>query len=126
MEGKYDIFRGPYKIGKGEIHREGLYYRVRCWCDLTGEVIYRLTVTCGDSTENLGIPVPAGDSFYLEKRLPINRFSSGTPVIQAVPRHSRGQFVPVSPEETFTYLNRLKQAVFEKRDGIAGVLIKDL
>ena len=58
MEGIYDIFRGGEKIGKAEVRREGLYYRFRCCCDLTGEVMYRLTVACGEKTENLGIPVP--------------------------------------------------------------------
>ncbi len=127
MEGKYDIFRGPEKIGKGEIHREGLYYRFRCWCSLTGEVMYRLTVTCGETTENLGIPVPAGDGFYLEKRLPASRFPVGTPVIRAVPKHSQveGKFVAISPEEPFAYLGRLEQAVFIKREGKSGVLLRD-
>ena len=128
MVGKYDIYRGVDKIGKGEIFREGLYYRFRCWCNLTGEVIYRLIITCGDITENLGIPAPAGGEFYLEKRLPISRFPGGEPIFRAVPRHTSidGRFIPVSPEEPFVYLQRLKDAVYGERNGIPGVILKDL
>ena len=68
MEGIFDILRGGEKIGKAEVRREGLYYRFRCCCDLTGEVMYRLIVICGGKTENLGIPVPEGDSFRLSTR----------------------------------------------------------
>ena len=127
MDGIYDIFRGPDKIGKAEIRREGLYYRFRCCCNLTGQVIYRLTATCDDRTENLGIPVPEGDAFYLETRLPVSRFGKGVPVIQAVPRHPQKQdtFVPISPEEPFGYIERLENAILEKREGQIGAVIPE-
>lgn len=128
MDGIYDILRGGEKIGKAEVRREGLYYRFRCCCDLTGEVMYRLTVTCGDKTENLGIPVPEGDSFRLSTRLPVSRFPGGEPVFRAVPRHEKlqpGTWVPVSPETPFPYIARLENAVAERREGQMGVLISD-
>ena len=128
MEGIYDIFRGGEKIGKAEVRREGLYYRFRCCCDLTGEVMYRLTVTCGEKTENLGIPVPDADSFHLNTRLPVSRLPAGTPEFRAVPKHEplqQGLWVPISPETPFAYIERLEHAVMERRDDQVGILISD-
>ena len=129
MEGIYDIFQGTEKIGKAEVRKEGLYYRVRCCCNLTGAVIYRLTVTSGSQTENLGIPVPDGDAFYLQTRLPVSRFVNAEPEFRAVPKHTpvqeQGKWLPVSPEEPFDYIHRLENAVMEQRDGIRGILIQE-
>lgn len=128
MEGIYDILRGGEKIGKAEVRREGLYYRFLCCCDLTGEVMYRLTVTCGGKMENLGIPVPEGDCFRLSTRLPVSRFPSGEPEFRAVPKHApqqQGLWVPISPETPFDYMERLEHAVMERRGGEVGILISD-
>ena len=127
MDGLYDIFRGGEKIGKAQVQREGLYYRFRCCCNLTGEVIYRLLVTWGEKHVNLGIPAPRGDAFYLDTRVAANRLEQGIPTFLAVPRHpeAKGFWAPVSPDEPFTYLHRLKNAVPEVRDGKMGILIKD-
>ncbi len=125
MEGIYDITRGGEKIGKAEVKREGLYYRFSCNCDLTGEVVYRITVTCGGKTENIGIPVPEGGSFRLNTRLPVSRFGAGEPEFRAVPRHPEKQelWSPVIPETPFEYITRLENAVAEKREGEWGIRI---
>ena len=128
MEGLYDILRGGEKIGKAEVRREGLYYCFQCCCDLTGEAMYRLIVTCGGKTENLGIPVPEGDCFWLSKRLPISRFSSDEPEFRAVPKHEpqqQGMWVPIFPETPFDYIARLEHAVMERRGEDVGILIAD-
>ena len=128
MDGLYDIFRGGERIGKADVCREGLYYRFRCACDLSGAVIYRITVTCGEKEVNLGIPIPSADAFYLNTKIAASRLGQGRPSFRAVPRHPQkeGMWVPISPEEPFGYLHRLKNAVPEIRDGIMGIYIKDL
>lgn len=125
LDGIYDITRGGEKIGRAEVKREGLYYRFRCCCNLTGEVIYRITVTCSGRTENIGIPVPEGDCFRLNTRLPVSRFQAGEPEFRAVPRHPETPktWAPVIPETPFEYITRLENAVAEERDGQIGILM---
>ena len=125
MDGLYDIYRGQEKIGKAEVKQEGLYYRFRCVCDLSGEVIYRITVSCGESTENLGIPIPSGDSFYLEKKIPVSHFSGQGVIFRAMPRHPQvpDMWIPIKPEQPFEYIDRLENAVAEQRNGEMGILI---
>lgn len=127
MDGNYDIFRGGEKIGKAQIKREGLYYRFRCCCAITGEVIYRLTATCGEKTENLGILIPDGDAFRLEKKLPVSRFPKGEILIRAVPGNSDriGLFAPVKPDEPFDYIAQLESARMERCGDEIGVVIQD-
>ncbi len=128
MEGIYDIYRGSDKIGKAEVRREGLYYRFQCCCDLTGEVMYRIIITCGGKTENLGIPVPGRNDYRLSTRLPVSRFEKEEPEFRAVPRHPQktpGLWVPISPETPFTYIARLQNAVLERRNDQVGILISN-
>lgn len=127
MEGIYDIYRGGEKIGKAEVKRQGLYYQFHCCCNLTGAVIYRLTVRCDDKTENLGIPVPDGDSYRLKTRIPVSRFRRGEPVFEAVPRHPErmDNWMPISPEEPFAYISRLENALLERRGEQVGITITE-
>ena len=127
MVGLYDILRGGEKIGKAQVSKEGLYYRFRCCCALTGDVIYRLTVSCGGKTENLGILIPDADAFRLDRKLPVSRFGKGDPVICAVPGNPEkcGIFAPVYPDEPFRYIAQLRNARMERRDGQIGVTIPE-
>ena len=127
MEKRYPILLGGQSVGEALVCRQGLYVCFRCRCRLSGETVYRLTVVCGGCTENLGIPVPAGEWFCLDTRIPAKRLGEGEPVIRAVPKRAEmyGEFVPLSPEEPFAYLNRLKNAFLEERGGRLGVVLRD-
>lgn len=128
MEGKYAVTFGQSEVGVVQVKREGLYWRFSCRCRITGEVVCRLVVQCGNARENLGIVVPQGDGFMLETRLPVKKLEKGTPRFFLVPRHEVGEgtFVPLSPEEPFAYIERLKGAYFTRRYGQAGVVIPDM
>jgi len=120
---EYGVLLGGQSIGKAKVERQGLYYSISCRCRLSGEVVYKLTVSCGENTENLGILVPEGGAFVLTTRIPAKRFGEGEFSFRAVPRHTelRGKFVPISPETPFAYLSRLENAFMEIRNGQPGV-----
>ena len=127
MEGIYDVYQADAKIGKMYVDRQGLYYRFRCRCSLTGKVIYRIVAKCGNISENLGILVPGEGDFILDTRLPAKRFPAGTFSFHALPRHSalQDRFIPIHPQEPFSYLSRLKNARLEKRSGQTGIVIPE-
>ncbi len=122
MDGIYDIFLGGKPVGKAQVRWEGLYLRFRCCCDLSGEVIYRISVSCGGKTENLGVPVPEGDAFCLDTRIPARKLGAGTPQFRALPKGTEraGVFIPIIPEEPFAYLSRLGDAVLRRSNGQLG------
>lgn len=126
MEGNYEVFLNGNSVGQAEVIREGLYYRFRCRCDLSGDVC-KLMVTCGNHQENLGVLVPGKGGFALETKLPIKRFSGEKPEFIVVPNRAvlTGKFVPIYPEEPFAYIEKLKNAYFIRRNGQAGVIIQE-
>ena len=127
MEGTYPIMHGDRSVGLAQVTRRGLYYIFSCRLQLTGKIICRLELTCGDQTENLGIPVPEGGTFVLNKTLPASRLKEGKPAFRVMPKHDsvQGEFIPINPEEPFAYLSRLKNAYLQYRDQQIGIVIRE-
>lgn len=126
MEGTYPVLLGTQTVGEIRVQRQGLYYCFHCRCSLSGELIYRLAVTCGGKTENLGLPVPEGDHFVLRTKLPVKRFAQGSAEFRILPKHGdlKEEFVPICPEEPFRYLSRLQNAYLQRRGDIMGIVVK--
>lgn len=124
---RYDILLGQDPVGKAEVCVEGLYYRFRCQCELSGQVMYRLVVLCGGKQENLGVLIPVGDSFGLETKLAVKRLGKGKLEFRLLPKHARldGRFVPLTPEEPFTYIDKLRSAYLARKNGKVGLIIPE-
>lgn len=127
MEGVYEITLGGRAVGQASVFRRGLYWYFDCSCSLSGEVICRITVSCGGKTESLGIPVPQGKDFVLRTRVPVKKLGAGVPEFRVAPKRTElpGNWVPVSPEEPFVYLSRLQDAFLQVRDGKVGIILRD-
>lgn len=125
MVGTYEIRRGTDNVGTARVERQGLYYRFSCRCRVNGEGMRRIVVTCGDAREDLGICVPMGGEFGVDKKIPCKRFGEGTPEFLLLPKYPdvQGKFVPVYPDEPFAYMSKLKDAYLQVRDGQPGVFI---
>ncbi len=121
----YDILLGSEPVGKAEVSREGLYYRISGKCSLSGTVIYKLRVSCEENTIDLGIFVPEGEAFWVRTKVPAKRLGTGALQFRAVPRHIelRGEFIPLSPEEPFAYIKRLGEARLQLQDGKLGIIL---
>ena len=122
----YGVYFGDKSVGKAQVTEQGLYYHVVCRCSLSGEVMYRLEVSCGEKRENLGVLVPGENGFGLDTRFPISRVGRGVLSFRLLPRHDPLQgrlFVPITPEEPFAYLSRLKDAFLEIQEGKKGASI---
>lgn len=125
---RYDILLGQDPVGKAEVCIEGLYYRFRCRCELSGQVMYRLVVLCGGKQENLGVLIPVGDSFGLETKLAVKRLGKGKLEFRLLPKHTHldGRFVPLTPDEPFSYISRVRTAYLARKDGKIGVVIQEI
>ncbi|MBQ3194188.1 MAG: hypothetical protein IJB59_11570 [Oscillospiraceae bacterium] len=125
MEGNYGVYFGRQLAGKVQVIRQGLYYRFICRCTLSGDVICRLQVTCGNSRENLGVVIPMDGGFGLDTRIPVKRLDTGCMEFLLVPKKEEivTTFVPISPEEPFAYLTRIKNAYLVKRGAQLGIMV---
>lgn len=125
LEGNYVAYFGTQPAGKVQVLRQGLYYHFHCRCRLSGEVVCRLYVTCGEKRESLGVVVPMGDGFGLDTRVAVKRFGAGEPQFTLGPKQEKQEkkLVPISPEEPFAYISRLKDAYLAQQDGAPVAVI---
>ena len=126
MEGSYGVCFGNRQVGKVTVQRKGLYYRFQCRCRLPENGVSRLRISCGKVQENLGVLTPEGDGFCLDTKLPVKRFGEEIPVFTVVPKSERaeGTYVPVYPEEPFSYISELKRAYLVRKNGGLGIVLK--
>lgn len=127
MEENYGVYFGSRLAGKVQVQRQGLYYRFACRCQISGDVVCRLHVRCGDKRENLGVVVPMDGGFGLDTKLPVKRLGEGKMEFTLIPKHevSEGTFVPIYPEEPFAYIERLKEGFLAKKGEQVGVVFKE-
>ena len=123
MEGIHDIYLRDKVVGEAQVRREGLYYRIRCRCKLVEESLCRIKV---DSV-SLGVLIPDGDFFCLDTKLPVKRFENQNANFLIQPNRPvlAGKFIPIKPEEPFSYIERLKNAYLARQDGQLGIVIKE-
>lgn len=126
MEGCYTVYLGTEPVGEVAVAREGLYYHFCCSCRLSSDVC-KLYVNFGERQECLGTLIPEGDRFCLDTRLSVKRFGAGAPEFSVMPNRAvlTGKFIPLCPEEPFSYLERLKDAYLTRRNGQLGVVIRE-
>ena len=126
MDGQFEVLLGNRGVGKVEVIREGLYYRVVCRCILPIGGVYRLYALQNSGRENLGVVIPDGDGFLLDKKVPAKRLGNGPFqfVLSSGAPSLSGEFIPISPEEPFLYIDRLKNAFLESENGKIGIRMK--
>lgn len=125
LTGIWDVFCRGNRIGYCRVIQEGLYYRFVCQCDVRFDKVCCLHLRLGTQTENLGVLVPKDNGFGLNTRLPVKRFGGGTPVFSSAPKQEerRGKFVPIYPEEPFSYLSKIMDGYLLRRDGQIGIIV---
>ena len=125
MDGCYGVKLGKDTVGKLEITRSGLYYRFFCRCMFQDCAVYRLVIQCAEERIRIGVPVPDGTGYLLDKKLPAKLFSGPVREAYLAPMHERveGRFVPLSPEEPFGYISELEKAFLTHSGGKVGVWI---
>ena len=106
-----------------QIQRQGLYLRLICRCAIPSDQVYRLYGVFASKRENMGVLVPEGDSFSLDRRIPAKRFGEETPRFEVSSGQQvlPGEFIPICPEEPFFYIDRLKNAFLQKENGKIGI-----
>ena len=125
MQQEYYVLSGDETIGKVLVQRQGLYYHFHCRCAITGAVKYKLLANCGENTVDLGLCIPHSDGFGMDTKLPIKRLGDGELTFRLIPKHNKpeGEFIPVTPEEPFGYIQKLQQAHLAEQDGLMGIMV---
>lgn len=122
MNEVYEVYYGGTPAGKIQLLRQGLYVRLICRCQLPTQEVCRLFVDFGDRRESLGVVVPEGDGFLLDKKIPAKRLREGSLrfVLSAGGGKKQGGYDPIWPEEPYWYIHRLKNAFLQSEHGKVG------
>lgn len=126
MQGTYCVYLGKQVSGYAEVRKSGLYYFFKCRCKISGDVVYRLTVISGQKQEKIGVLVPMEDGFGLDTKVPCKRFAEEELKFVLLPKLDKpeGQFIPIYPDEPFSYIEKLKQSFLVKKYGQVGILLE--
>lgn len=125
MEGYHEVYLGDKPAGKLRIERDGLYYRIVCHCYVPEDTVYRLFAVMDSHRENLGVVVPEGDGYFLERKIPVKRLNHDAVFsLSARSVQDTDKFVPIYPEEPFSYIVHLENAFLDVRGGQIGACWK--
>ena len=109
MEGNYPVYYEQSPVGKVQIQKMGLYCSFYCRCRMEPGTVCRLVVQWTGGWENLGIPVPEGDTLELKRRIPAKRLGEGPLVFRLIPSSqdihellSEGNAISDQPEESIS------------------------
>ncbi len=122
-----EVTVGSRSVGRVQVRRQGLYYVFHCRCTLSGETPWRLEAACGEKKEDLGVLVPMDGGFGLDTRRPVKTLGEGKLRFTLLPKRipHRTNFAPIYPEEPFAYIQKLKNAFLETRNGQLGAVWKE-
>lgn len=154
MEDIYAVMYRGEQVGKLQMQKQGLYCRLQCRCQLPGDDIYRLRMLSGEDSIHIGVLVPDGDGFLLDKKIPEKRIPSGelrfsvrgnrdtevrepekteekpeetqeeTPEQIQESEPEEKEFVPICEEEPFPALEQVRSSVLAWQDDQPGIFIQ--
>ena len=73
MKEEFAVLYDRLPVGKAQMVRQGLYYRISCRYRLSSGELCRLIAVWHGGWENIGIPVPEEDGFFLVKKIPAKK-----------------------------------------------------
>ena len=128
MEKFYSVTCSGKSCGKVSVRKQGLYYHFHCRCTVDREDIYRLVLSCDDHRESLGILIPSEDAFCLRTKVPVKKLPEGewSFCITSKQMEDNGLFIPISPEEPFAYISRLKESFLTSQNGQPGIQLEKM
>lgn len=119
----YDIYVDTQVVGQAEVIKEGLYYRFSCKCTPPDEGVYRIIVSDGENTKDLGICVPTGEWFCLVSRVPIKYLPGERLEFTLIPKDKQEKVVSVATDEPFADLDKLDSAHLQQSNGKTEIII---
>lgn len=115
----FDILMDTKVVGSAELTKEGLYYRFFCTCKLPDDGIYRVTVSDGNHTRDLGVCVPSG----MVARVPQKYFQGDTLSFTLISNKGEENRIVVNADTPFEELDMLDSSRLKIADGRVEIMI---
>ena len=124
MKKVYPVYYHENSVGNAEVEKCGMYYLLRCHCNLAGDKPYRIVVGCKDKEVDLGICIPDDTGFYLQKQIPIKNIGEEPILFNVVRRDHEEAWYPITQGQPFMQLSILQNATYSIQNGKPGLLVK--
>ena len=115
----FEINQGAEVIGKVNVTKEGLYYRISATCHLGSDVMYDLLMRSNGTSIVLGLLVPDRGAHSLQKKISLKEAGDGPMSFTVKPRHQKmeGLLAPLCEGSPFAYISQLERAFLARRGG---------
>ena len=126
MSEEYCVFLDGKDVGKVQLEKFGLYYRIRCRCPVVSGSMYNLFVSPGKEHRRLGVCIPKDGYLCLETKVPIKVLGNEELRFYLQRRNQENieLFIPVVQGERFPLLEKLENAYMTEQNGIMGIAFK--
>lgn len=115
----YPITLEEMQVGEAVVQKEGLYYRFRCRCRLPSADIYVINCESGKGSVCLGVCVPDGNEFTLEKRISEKKVDTEQLKLYARPKSTAGVFSEgVTDGCHFLHLDKCRLSTLMTKQGM--------
>lgn len=124
MVNSYDVFWEGKAVGTASFEKEGLYWKIRCCCDIPDDVPYQVTLKAGEEID-MGLLVREENGYCLTKRIAMKRIGDMQPSLMASPRRAKAleAFQPIISDEPFSYIEKIKNTKLETKDETVGIMV---
>ena len=116
----YDVLMNTQVVGKAQVSKEGLYYRFSCQCTPPDDGIFRIIVSDGTNTKDLGISVPERETV---SRIAIKYLPGKNLSFSLISKEKLQMAIPVKTDEPFACLDKLDTASLQEKGEQTEILI---
>ncbi len=119
----YPILLDGKNVGTAKIEKEGMYFKIFYQCRLQNDRTYRIILTEGMRTTDLGVCIPSKDSYHLAGRLPIKSIQTDHLLFHLLDGNNKTKGIPVETGKPFPHIDKLEYAHLHTEDGISRIVI---
>lgn len=126
MNGSFAVHLDGEKVGTMQVDKCGLFYRFDCQCMLVKPDVYTVEICCDGRKENLGILVPDGKVFKLQRQIPVKKIGEGEWLFCVKRKYKEHEtvFYAVYEDKPFLHIEKLVDGYFVCRNGQSGIELK--
>ena len=104
------------------VHKEGMFWKLRCSCPLRDKEKYRIIAKTDIVEVDLGLCYHVGNELVLDTRISKRQLGQGSVTFVLVREGQK--FYPFT--QPFYALSKLRQGVFDTQNGNPGLLIREV
>lgn len=120
---RYPIHDGQTQVGKAEVSKEGMYWRIECCCVPLSGKPEKILLHTQVHTIQLGLCVPDTNGMRILKRIPNRQLLDEH--LTFVVDHKKDETVRFVKGQPFVDIHRLRNARLQIRDGDYFVVISE-